>query len=127
MVSVTVTDDGCSPVVSTAGDTNSNHVLDRGEAWIFGCSRQITQPGTFVNHVAAGGINVEDNRAAPAEATQVSTGVQTAKVLPKTSGPLKEAIPVPGPAVPVAPLGVLGLLLIGTGVFFDRKGPLRDP
>lgn len=126
MVSVTVTDDGCSPVVSAAGDTNGNHILDPGEAWIFGCSRRITTPGTFVDHVAAGGIDVEDNRAGPPEAAQVSATVQSAQVLPATRGPLKGAIPVTGLALPVTALGTLGLVLIGVGAFLGRKGPLRN-
>ena len=125
MVSVTVTDDGCSPVVYAAGDANGNHVLDPGEAWAFGCSRRITTPGTFVEHVAAGGIDVEDNRAGPPEATQVSATVQSAQVLPAARGPLKGAIPVTGLALPVTTLGALGLVLIGVGAFLGRKGPLR--
>lgn len=132
MVSVTVTDDGCSPVIYASGDANGNKILDPGEAWVFGCSRPITEPGTFVSHVAAAGMNVDDNRAAPPEAAQVSITVQAAKGLPATTvqtggGQLKGAIPVTGPNVPVAPLGVLGLVLIGTGVLCMRSRRLPGP
>jgi hypothetical protein len=126
MVSVTVTDDGCSPVIYAGGDANGNKVLDPGEAWIFGCSRPITTPGTYVSHATASGMNVEDNRLAPPEAAQVSITVLAAKGLPATAvqrggGQLKGAIPVTGPTVPVAPLGILGLGLIATGLLCVRR------
>jgi hypothetical protein len=118
MVSVTVTDDACSPVIYAGGDANGNKILDPGEAWVFGCSRPITEPGTYVSHVTAAGMSVDDSRAAPPESAQVSITVQGAKGLPATTGHLKGAIPVTGPSVPVAPLGILGLVLVGTGVLF---------
>jgi hypothetical protein len=127
MVSVTVTDDRCAPVIYASGDANGNKILDPGEAWVFGCSRPITEPGAFVSHVAAAGTNVEDNRLAPPEATQVSIDVQTAKALPATTAKLRGAIPVTGPSVPVAPLGILGLVLIGTGALCIRSRQLPGP
>src|SRR5947209_7355533 len=121
MVSVTVTDDVCSPVIYASGDANGNKILDPGEAWVFGCRRPIASPGTYVSHVTAGGMNVEDNRAAPPEAAQVSITVQGAKGIPATTGRVSGAIPVTGPSVPVAPLGIFGLVLIGTGVLLIRR------
>ena len=89
-------------------------------------------PGNASNHVAAAGTNVEDNRVAPPEAAQVSITVQAAKGLPATTvqtggGQLKGAIPVTGPSVPVAPLGLLGMVLIGTGVLCVRRRRLHGP
>ena len=127
MVSATVTDDGCSPVLYAGGDTNGDKVLDSGEAWIFGCARPITRPGTYLSHVAASGMNVEDARAAPPEATQASINVLTAQALPATGGHGRGAIPVTGASVPVAPLGILGVVLIGTGVLLARRRVLRKP
>jgi hypothetical protein len=127
MVSVTVTDDACSPVIYAGGDVNGNKVLDPGEAWVFGCSRPITAPGTYVSHVSVAGTNVEDDRAAPPEAAQVSVTAETVKAFRATGGQLKGAIPVTGPSVPIAPLGFLGIVLIGTGVVCVRGRRLRRP
>jgi hypothetical protein len=127
MVSVTVADDACSPVIYASGDANGNKILDPGEAWVFGCRHSITAPGTYVSHVTAGGTNVEDNRAAPPEAAQVSITVQGAKGLPATTGHPQGAIPVTGPSVPVAPMGILGLVLVGTGVVVVRRRRPHGP
>lgn len=35
---VTVTDDKCSPVTYVSGDSNTNNLLEPGEAWMFTCS-----------------------------------------------------------------------------------------
>lgn len=124
IVSVTVTDDGCSPVTYAGGDANGNKVLDPGEAWVFGCSKQITKPGLYLSHVSAGGMNVEDIRPEPPEAAQVSLTVQAAKALPATSAPFKGPLPVTGPGVPIASLAILAVVLIGAGVFCVRRRPL---
>ena len=127
IVGVTATDDACSPVAYVSGDTNANKILDPGEAWVFGCRKQITKPGVYLSHVTAAGTNAEDNRDAPPEAAEVSMTVQVAKALPATSGPFKGPLPVTGPSVPVAPLGVLALVLIGLGGFCVRRRPLPNP
>ncbi|HUX35927.1 MAG TPA: ice-binding family protein [Candidatus Paceibacterota bacterium] len=42
MHNVTVTDDKCSPVSRTSGDTNGNNLLDPGETWAYTCTTNIT-------------------------------------------------------------------------------------
>jgi hypothetical protein len=41
MDNVIVTDDKCSSVSRTSGDTNSNNLLDVGEAWIYVCQKNV--------------------------------------------------------------------------------------
>lgn len=50
LVVVTVTDDKCSPVTRTGGDTDSDGHLDPGEEWIYTCTTTLT--GTTVNTVS---------------------------------------------------------------------------
>jgi hypothetical protein len=111
IVSVTVTDDGCSPVTYVTGDANNNHVLDPGEAWSFTCKRIFTKAGVFTEHVSAAGVNTADNLAAPLESAQVSVTARAAFV-----------IPVTGPTVPLGPAAALAFLLIGGGVALLRRG-----
>ncbi len=120
MSSVTLTDDGCSPIVSAGGDANANKLLDPGESWGYVCSRPITKPGIYVSHIAATGVNSEDRLAGPPESTKVSLDVKAAKALPATST-FKGALPVTGPGVPVAPLGVVGVVMICAGGFLLRR------
>jgi hypothetical protein len=127
MVGVVVTDDGCSPVVYASGDSNANKTFDPGEAWVYGCTKQITRPGVYLSHISAVGTSAVDNRPAPPEAAEVSMTVQTAKALPATSGPFKGPLPVTGPSMPVAPLGILAVVLIGLGVLCIRWRPLGRP
>jgi hypothetical protein len=127
--SATVADDGCSPVVYAGGDANGNKVLDPGEAWVFGCSRKLTQPGTYLSHVSAVGIDLTDGLAAPPESAQVSVTVAATKVLALNAKPFRGPIPVTGPTIPVAPLAVLALGLIAAGIRLTRRnvpGPGRS-
>jgi hypothetical protein len=49
LTSVSVTDDKCSPVTFTGGDTNGNGVLDVGETWHFQCATSYNSAGTKTN------------------------------------------------------------------------------
>jgi hypothetical protein len=119
---VAVTDDGCPSVAYVSGDTNGNKIFDPGEAWVYGCRRQITKPGVYLSHVSAAGTNVMDNRSVPPEATEVSMTVMGAKALPVTG--FKGPLPVTGPSVPVATLGILALVLIVLGALCVLRRPL---
>src|SRR5439155_1545548 len=69
-----VTDDKCSPVSYSSGDSNNNGVLDKGETWTytcthnngkldpgevftFTCSKIYLGPGTFTNVAVGHGID----------------------------------------------------------------------
>jgi uncharacterized repeat protein (TIGR01451 family) len=71
-----ISDDLCSPVTPTGGDTNTNSVLDDGETWTFTCSR--TFPGgVFTNHASLSGSSNRDGRPWPetiAESTVTVNG-----------------------------------------------------
>jgi uncharacterized repeat protein (TIGR01451 family) len=56
LANVTVTDDKCSPVVSTGGDTNSNALLDLTETWTYSCSIALSADTT--NTATATGYDV---------------------------------------------------------------------
>jgi hypothetical protein len=49
----TVTDNNCSPVTYSSGDTNTDGVLDPDETWIFTCTKAATTSGTNVDYTAA--------------------------------------------------------------------------
>ncbi len=50
---VSVVDDNCSPLTFASGDTNSNDELDKGEVWLYTCSKRLYR--TTTNHATAGG------------------------------------------------------------------------
>jgi uncharacterized repeat protein (TIGR01451 family) len=55
---VTITDDGCSPVIFQSGDADSDGVLDPGETWTFTCGPvTFDSPGTFTNTATASGFD----------------------------------------------------------------------
>ena len=56
---VDVSDDKCSPVAFTGGDTDSDDVLDRGETWTYTCAATLFGPSPVVNTatvLATGGL-----------------------------------------------------------------------
>jgi len=110
---ISIADDQCSPVVYRSGDTNKNTNLDPGEHFVFSCHKTIAKPGTYQSHVTATGIDLDDGLAAPPENATVSM---------TAAAPVKFVLPVTGPAVPVVPLGGLGLALIGAGALLTRRG-----
>lgn len=67
---VTVTDDQCSPVTQTGGDTDGNELLDLTEAWTFTCTAEIT--GTTTNTATAVGKDDEGNTATDTDTATVS-------------------------------------------------------
>jgi uncharacterized repeat protein (TIGR01451 family) len=95
---VVLTDDVCSPVTRTGGDTDNDNALDVGESWTFTCTTTIPTTGTIKTSVKATGVNMQDSRPAPDEfATATVTvgsrsvaptevlGEQTLRELPRTS------------------------------------------
>jgi hypothetical protein len=68
----TITDDRCSSITFTGGDSNGNRLLDVGEAWTFNCTQTLRAGGTFPNIATAKATNTVDNLPvpiAPAQAT----------------------------------------------------------
>lgn len=65
-----LTDDTCSPLTFTGGDTSpsSPPLLHHGETWEFTCTRMFDAPGVFTSHVAVVGNSTRDGRPWP-EAT----------------------------------------------------------
>jgi len=63
MNTVWVKDDKCSPVTFTAGDTNSNGLLDLTETWTYSCTKTVskTETNTATAHGYANGFDVYDN------------------------------------------------------------------
>lgn len=59
VLDVKVTDDKCSPVTYTAGDTNANSALEVGETWTYTCTTTLT--GDTVNTATATGHDDEGN------------------------------------------------------------------
>jgi hypothetical protein len=106
MVSETVSDAGCAPVTYVRGDTNGNHILDPGEAWIYQCTRTLPGAGTFTDAARATGVDLTDGLPAPPESASV----------PATVAAIAKALPVTGPPVPLLPLGAGGLAAIALGV-----------
>src|SRR3989344_3419789 len=45
---VSVSDNGCTPVLGLAGDFNNNNLLDAGERWIYTCQRYVAVPTSSV-------------------------------------------------------------------------------
>jgi len=119
MVSVTVTDDQCAPITYVSGDRDNDHILQPGEAWVFTCKKTITKAGAFISHVGAGGVDVADGRAAPPESATVTTNIAST-----VRGAF--VLPVTGSSVPLAPLGAIGVVLIGAGFLVSRRGRLRS-
>jgi uncharacterized repeat protein (TIGR01451 family) len=71
---VSVSDDSCSPVTFTGGDTDPDNQLDDGETWTYTCSR--TFPGgMFTNHASLTGTSTRDGRAWPETNAQSTVSV----------------------------------------------------
>jgi hypothetical protein len=121
MTSVALSDDQCAPITYVSGDLDNDHILQPGESWVFTCKKTITRAGAFVSHVTAGGVDSADSRAAPAESAQVTTTVTAATSVRGTF-----VLPVTGPSLPLAPLGALGVVLIGAGFLVTRRVRLRS-
>ncbi len=62
LTNVTVSDDLCSPVTYSSGDTNTNGILESTETWTFTCARVVTgdDPTPLPNTVTAEGDSVID-------------------------------------------------------------------
>jgi uncharacterized repeat protein (TIGR01451 family) len=86
---VVMTDDVCAPVTYVSGDTDTDKVLDVGEAWTFTCTTTLSTPGTVTTHVKAVGNNMQDNRPAPDEHASATVNVN----LKSTPEVLGEKIP----------------------------------
>ena len=69
-----LTDDRCSPVTFTGGDTNMDTLLSRGETWTYTCSTTFFG-GAFTNHVALSGNSTRDGRPWPESAAQSTVNV----------------------------------------------------
>lgn len=69
-----LTDDTCSPLVFTGGDTTITDppLLQAGETWTFTCMHVFGAPGSFTNHVAVAGSSTRDGRPWPATTAQSS-------------------------------------------------------
>ncbi|HEX7472338.1 MAG TPA: vWA domain-containing protein [Candidatus Limnocylindrales bacterium] len=92
---VAVTDDKCSPVTKTGGDTNHDNKLDLDETWTFTCSATLTATTTNVGTATGwhGDTKVEDKDDATvtvAKATPTPTPTATAT-------PTDEPTPTPTP------------------------------
>jgi hypothetical protein len=115
LVSETVTDGGCAPVTYVSGDTNGNHILDPGEAWVYQCTRTLPGVGTFADAARATGVDLADGLPVPPEVASV----------PATVAALGKALPVTGPPVPLLPLGAGGLAAIVLGLLACLAGRRR--
>jgi uncharacterized repeat protein (TIGR01451 family) len=69
-----VSDDTCSPLTFTGGDTTvtAPPLLQEGETWTFTCMHVFDLPGTFVDHASIVGSSTRDGRAWPADTAQSS-------------------------------------------------------
>ncbi len=65
--SVTVTDDKCSPLTRTGGDTNNNNILETNETWIYTCSASVLQ--TTTDTATARGTSGNQTAQSSAQAT----------------------------------------------------------
>lgn len=75
IANVRVSDDVCSPLSRTGGDTNGNDVLDPGETWHFICTHTFREAGPFTNHAIATGTDTNTGAPAPAERASISVTV----------------------------------------------------
>lgn len=109
LVVVTVTDDKCSPVVRTGGDTDGDGTLDPGEEWVYTCTATLTgttvntasvvaedDEGTGILETATATVEVIDPRididksADPPSATPGQTVTYTYVVTNPGDGPLRD-------------------------------------
>lgn len=62
LMSIQLTDNKCSPVTRTTGDTNNNNILETSEIWSYTCSSHLTSTTTNTATVTAtdGSTNVSD-------------------------------------------------------------------
>ena len=60
LADITATDDRCAPLVYTAGDANSNDLLDVTESWVYTCTTVLKPKGTYTMEfrVLSNGIEV---------------------------------------------------------------------
>ena len=69
-----ISDDSCSPVTFTGGDTNMDTVFTRGETWTWTCSRMFFG-GLFTNHASLVATSNRDGRPWPDTVAQSTVTV----------------------------------------------------
>jgi len=69
---VKITDDTCSPLTFSGGDTNGNGILDPGETWTYTCTHVFAAAGTFTSHIVATGVDTIANQAVPQSTAQAT-------------------------------------------------------
>jgi uncharacterized repeat protein (TIGR01451 family) len=69
-----VSDDLCSPLVFTGGDTDANSVLNNTETWTYTCTTTLPG-GMFTNHASLTGISTRDGRPWPETTAQSTVNV----------------------------------------------------
>ncbi len=105
--SVSVVDDKLGTLTFVSGDTNGNHLLDTGEAWLYTGRAHLTT--TTTNTATASGIGNE------------TTVTSTATVrVPVTGGPIGPGT-IPKTATPWYNLLALGVLLVLVGTLGYRR------
>ncbi len=72
LTSITVTDDGCAPVVFNEGDADSNGALNLGESWRFDCSTEVLR--TITNTATASAQNQLSRVYTRTSSTFINTG-----------------------------------------------------
>jgi hypothetical protein len=70
----TLTDDSCSPVTLSGGDTDADGVIDDGETWTYTCST-VFPGGMFTNHASLTGTSTRDGRPWPETIAQSTVAV----------------------------------------------------
>jgi hypothetical protein len=98
LANVTLTDDRCSPVARTSGDTNADNALDPTEVWQYSCATLIS--ATTVNTAVVRGEDGSDAVTAKAQA-QVTVATPTPRVTP--TGSVRGATSPPRPHVTLPP------------------------
>ena len=91
--SVSVSDDKCSPVTRTGGDTNGNNKLDPGETWTYTCSTSLSTP--TLNKATASGTDSLGNTVSAQDTAFVSVidpGIGIEKTADKSEARLGEIV-----------------------------------
>jgi hypothetical protein len=110
LVVVTVTDDKCSPVTHTGGDTDADGMLDPGEEWAYTCTTTLT--GTTVNTVS---VVAEDDEGTGVLATATAR-VEVADEPVVLGVTIERSVPsVLGVDLPRTGAALAGLAATGTG------------
>jgi hypothetical protein len=117
---VSVSDDTCSPLTFTGGDTNSNGILDPGETWNYTCSHTYNQPGTLTNHVTATGTDTIDGLPGPVETAHATVTVTCTHTITGAPGTV---VLGPGGAWCIENAKIGGAVIVqpGTAVFIQNS------